>query len=178
MRKVVVYEMVSLDGVAEAPDRFFTWDDRLDENLSDVIGTQDAVVLGRRSYDEWAPFWPSSDLEPFASFVNDAPKYVATSSPLDPTWPGASVIEGDLVAFVRALRDGEGGDIGVHASISVAQTLLAADLVDEVRLVIAPTVVGAGRRLFEGVPERRFELARTAASPSGSIIADYRRAAN
>lgn len=176
MRKVVVYEMLSLDGVAEDPDRFFGWDDVLDENLAAVIATQDAVLLGRRTHDEWAPFWPGSDLEPFASFVNTVPKHVVTSTPLGTEWDGAQAVEGDLLGFVRALRDGEGGDVGVHASIGVAQALLGADLVDELRLVIAPTVVGSGRRLFDGVPTLRFELVRSAVSPTGSIVADYRRA--
>ena len=64
MRKIVVYELVSLDGVAEAPDTFFGWDDALEANLAAVIATQDAVILGRRSYDEWAGYWPGSDVEP------------------------------------------------------------------------------------------------------------------
>ena len=90
-----------------------------------VIATQDAVILGRRSYDEWARFWPGSDIEPFATFINTVPKYVATSTPLDPEWANATAIDGGLVDFVRELKNRPGGDIGVHASISVAQTLLA-----------------------------------------------------
>ena len=71
MRKVVAYELLSLDGVAEKPDGFFaSWDDAMDSNLAAVIGTQDAVILGRRSYDEWAAFWPGSEIEPFATFIN------------------------------------------------------------------------------------------------------------
>src|SRR5207342_1083036 len=77
-RKVVAYELVSLDGVAEDPDRFITaWDDAMDANLARVIATQDAVVLGRRSYDEWAGFWPGSEIEPFATFINGVTKHVA-----------------------------------------------------------------------------------------------------
>ena len=77
MRKIVVYELLSLDGVAEDPDRFFTdWDDAMDANLAAVIATQDAVILGRRSYTEWAEFWPSSQIEPFATFINGVTKYV------------------------------------------------------------------------------------------------------
>ena len=71
MRKVVAFEFLSLDGVADGPDRFFTaWDDVVDEAGAALIATQDAVILGRRSYDEWAAFWPSSDIEPFATFIN------------------------------------------------------------------------------------------------------------
>ena len=174
MRKVVVYELLSLDGVAEAPDRFFGWDDALDAELEAVIETQDAVILGRRSYDEWAGYWPTSDIEPFASFINAVPKHIATSSPLDQDWANATVIEGGLVDFVRDLKLQPGGDIGIHASISVAQALLAADLVDELRLVFAPVVVNDGRRLLEGVPSRKLELVRSETSPTGFVLTDYR----
>ena len=127
MRKVVLYELLSLDGVAEEPDRFFTdWDDAMEANLGAVIAAQDSVILGRRSYDEWAEFWPGSDIEPFATFINGVAKYVATSTPLDPEWANTTVIDGELVEFVRDLRNRPGADIGVHASISVAQALLAA----------------------------------------------------
>lgn len=81
MRKIVVCELLSLDGVAEAPDSFFGWDDAVDAKLAAVIPTQDAVILGRRSYTEWAQFWPNSQIEPFATFINGVTKYVATSTP-------------------------------------------------------------------------------------------------
>jgi dihydrofolate reductase len=97
VRKVVIYELVSLDGVAEAPDRFFAdWDEVMDANLAAVIAAQDAVILGRGSYDEWAEFWPTSDIEPFATFINAVPKYVATSTALHVQWAGASAIDGDV----------------------------------------------------------------------------------
>ena len=174
MRKVVVYELLSLDGVAEAPDTFFGWDDAIDAKLAAVIATQDAVILGRRNYDEWARFWPGSDIEPFATFINGVTKYVATSTPLDRDWANATVIDGGLVDFVRDLKQQPGGDIGVHASISVAQALLAADVVDELRLVIAPTIVGRGRRLLDGVPSIQLESIRSEISPTGHLLVDYR----
>ena len=81
MRKVVAYELLSLDGVAEQPDEFITdFDDVMRENLGRVIATQDAVLLGRRTYDDWAAFWPTSDIEPFASFINGVEKFVVTST--------------------------------------------------------------------------------------------------
>jgi dihydrofolate reductase len=175
MRKVVVYELLSLDGVAEEPDVFFSaWDDSMDANLGNVIATQDTVVLGRRSYAEWAPYWPTSDMEPFATFINGVAKYVATSTPLDHDWPNTSVIDGDLVQFVGQLREQPGGDIGVHASISVAQALLAGGVVDELRLVVFPAIAGSGRRLLDGVPALGLELIRSASSPSGALLLDYR----
>ena len=174
MRKIVVYELVSLDGVAEAPDRFFGWDDAMDANLADVIATQDAVILGRRSYDEWAPYWPTSDIEPFATFINGVEKHVVTSTPLDETWPNTAVLDGELVESGRQLTQLPGGDIGVHASISVAQALLAGGLVDELRLVIAPRVVGDGRRLLDALPSIRLEPIRSDVSPTGHLLVDYR----
>ena len=175
MRKVVAYELLSLDGVAEAPDEFITdWDDAMEQNLAAVIATQDTVVLGRRSYEEWAGYWPGSDIEPFATFINGVAKYVATSTPLDRNWAGSTVVHGGLVEFVRDLKNRPGGDIGVHASISVVQALLAAGVVDELRLVIAPTIAGRGRRLFDGVPSIRLESMQSSTSPSGSLLVHYR----
>jgi len=175
VRKIVVYELLSLDGVAEDPDRFFSeWDDVMDANLAAVIATQDAVVLGRRSYDEWARFWPSSRIQPFATFINGVTKYVATSTPLDRDWANATRLDGGLVEFVRDLRQRRGGDVGVHASISVAQALLAADVVDELRLVIAPKIAGGGRRLLDGLPSIQLESIRSEVSPTGSLLVDYR----
>jgi len=175
VRKIVVYELLSLDGVAEAPDRFFTeWDNAMDANLAAVIAPQDAVILGRRSYTEWAEFWPSSQIEPFATFINGVTKYVATSKPLDRDWANATVVQGGLVEFVRDLKQQDGGEVGVHASISVAQALLAADVVDELRLVIAPKIVGRGRRLLDGLPSIQLETIRGEISPTGSLLVDYR----
>jgi len=174
-RKVVAYELLSLDGVAEAPDGFFTdWDDALEANLAAVIAAQDVVILGRRSYEEWAAFWPGSEIQPFASFINGVAKYVATSSPLEREWTNTRVIDGDLVEFVRDLKNWPGRDIGVHASISVARTLLAAGVVDELRLVIAPAIAGRGRRLLDGLPSTRLETIRSVTSPTGHLLVDYR----
>ena len=175
VRKVVVYELLSLDGVAEAPDEFVAeWDDAMDANLGAVIGRQDAVILGRRSYDEWARFWPTSKIEPFATFINGVAKHVATSLPLDRDWANASVMDRGLVEYVRELKQQPGGDIGVHASISVAQALLAAGVVDELRLVIAPRIAGSGRRLLDGVPSIPLESVSSETSPAGYLLLGYR----
>jgi dihydrofolate reductase len=173
MRKVVLYELLSLDGVAEDPDKFVTdWDEAMDANLAAVIASQDAVILGRRSYDEWSEFWPGSEIEPFAEFINGVAKYVASSTPLGRQWHNAAAIEGGLVQFVQNLKNSSGGDIGVHASISVAQALLAADAIDEVRLVVAPSIAGRGRRLLDGLPPIRLESLRSATSPRGYLLAE------
>jgi dihydrofolate reductase len=175
MRKVVAYELMSLDGVAEAPDSFIPdWDDVMDANLGEVIGSQDTVILGRRSYDEWSQYWPTSDVQPFAKFINEVPKHVATSTPLDKGWAHASAIDGDLPDFVRDLKHRPGGDIGVHASISVAQALLAAGVVDELQVVIAPRIAVHGRRLLEGLPSIRLETITSRTSPTGYLLTGYR----
>jgi dihydrofolate reductase len=166
--------LLSLDGVAEAPDSFFGWDDAIDAHGAAAIATQDAVILGRRSYTDWADFWPGSQIEPFATFINGVAKYVATSTPLDRVWANTTVIDGGLVEFVRALKQQRGGDVGVHASISVAQALLAADVVDELRLAIGPMIVGRGRRLLDGLPSIQLELIRSEISPTGYLLVDYR----
>jgi len=175
MRKVVAFQFLSLDGVAERPDSFVTdWDDVMDASGATLIATQDAVILGRRSYDEWVEFWPGSEIEPFATFINGVAKYVATSAPLEREWANTTVIDGELVEFVRDLKDRPGGDIGVHASISVARALLAAGVVDELRLAIAPVIAGSGRRLLDGLPLIRLESIRSVTSPSGHLLVDYR----
>jgi dihydrofolate reductase len=175
VRKIVVYELLSLDGVAEDPDGFFAdWDDAMDANLAAVIATQDAVILGRRSYTEWAQFWPGSQIQPFATFINGVTKHVATSAPLDLDWANASVLDGGLVEFVRDLKQQQGGEVGVHASISVAQALLAAGVVDELKLVIAPRIASRGRRLLDGLPPIQLESIRSEVSPAGYLLADYR----
>jgi len=175
MRKVVAYELLSLDGVAESPDSFIhDWDKGMDAHLAAVIAEQDAVVLGRASYEEWARFWPTSDIEPFATFINGVQKYVATSTPLTAGWSHAERIEGDPAAFVEQLRGQPGGEIGVHASIALTRSLLAAGVIDELKLVIAPSVAGSGRRLLDDLPATRLDLAALESSPSGALLVTYR----
>ena len=103
-----------------------------------------------------------------------AAKYVATSTPLELPWAGTTVVDGDLVEFVRALKSLPGADMGVHGSISVAQALLAGGAVDEVQVTISPTVMGRGRRLFDGLSMTRLETVQSAASPTGQLMVHYR----
>ena len=175
MRKVVAYELLSLDGVAEEPDDFILdWDEVMTENLRRVIATQDAVLLGRRTYDEWARFWPPSDIQPFADFINGTQKFVVTSTPVEQSWDNAAVVDGDLTKFVTELKQQPGSDIGVHGSIALTQSLLEEGLVDELRLVVAPFIQINGRKLFDrGVPTR-LSLTRNVTSPSGYLLVDFR----
>jgi dihydrofolate reductase len=176
MRTVVVYELLSLDGVAEHPREFITdFDEVMRENLGRVIASQETALLGRRTYDDWATFWPGSDIEPFASFINSVQKFVATSTPLQGYWTNSAVIGVDVVEFSAGLKQGSGGDIGVHASISLAETLLESGLVDALRLVVAPAPQMRGRKLFDGGQTGRFSLTRNVASPTGYLLLDYQR---
>jgi dihydrofolate reductase len=175
MRKLVAYTLLSADGVAESPDQFLLdFDDELQENLNGVIETQDAVLLGRRTHDEWADFWPTSDIEPFATFINTTQKYVATTRPLQSPWAMTTEMASPVDEFVRDLKAQTGGDIGLHGSIELTRSLIAAGLVDELRLVIAPAVAGRGRRLLGDGQARGLQLFRGATTSSGALLADYR----
>ena len=175
MRTVVAYMLVSVDGVAQDPETFvFDFDGVMEANLTEVIGAQETVLLGRRMYDEWSRYWPQSEEQPFAGFINSVQKYVATATPLTNGWTNAAAIDGPVGDFVRELKAADGGDIGVHGSISLTQSLLAAGLVDELRLVIAPRVVGTGRRLFEDGHAYALELVQSTGTPTGSLLVHYR----
>jgi dihydrofolate reductase len=175
MRNVVAYELLSLDGVAEDPDAFFTdFDEVMGDNLGRVIATQDAVLLGRRTYDEWAGYWPTATYEPFASFINGVEKFVVTATTPELAWANTTVVDGDLPEFITELKQRPGDDIGVHGSIALTQSLLEASLVDELRLVIAPAIQMHGRKLFDRGLSRRLTMTRHVASPSGYLLLDFR----
>jgi dihydrofolate reductase len=174
MREVVAGLFVSLDGVAEQPDQFVTdMDGAMEESLARGIAAQDSVLLGRRTYDDWAGFWPDSAVEPFASFINGVQKFVVTSTPLETEWAQTAVVEGGLAEFVTELKQQHGGDIGVHGSIALTQSLLKAGLLDELRLVIAPVVQVHGRKLFDRASAGRLSLIRSVATETGYLLADY-----
>jgi dihydrofolate reductase len=175
MRKVVAYELLSLDGVAEQPDDFILeFDEVMRANLGQVISTQDVVLLGRRTYDEWAEFWPTSEIEPFASFINSTQKFVVTSTPLERSWDNAAIVEDVLSTFVTELKRQPGGDIGVHGSITLVQSLLEEGLVDVLRLVVAPSIRMNGRKLFDRGAATRLTLTRNVISPNGYLLMDFR----
>ena len=185
MRKVVLYTLMSLDGAVDQPGRYFAldrepgdvpeFDAAMVENEESVIGAQDAVLLGRHMYDEWSRYWPTAEEQPFAGFINGVKKYVVTSAPLSTGWHNAEAVHGPVDDLVRDLKARPGGDIGIHGSIELAQSLLGAGLVDEVRLVVAPAVGWPGRRLFERLDDaRRLELLSAVPTPSGSLLLAYR----
>jgi dihydrofolate reductase len=176
VRSVVLYELLSLDGVAEEPgDWLFDVDEEIFTNLGQVIERQDAVLLGRGTYDYWVDYWPTSAVEPFASFINATMKYVFTSSPLSRPWANSVAVDRSIHEYVTDLKHQPGGDIGVHGSIRLAQSLLSSGLVDELRLVVAPTLAGRGRRLFvDGGDLRRLHLLETSRTNAGNLLATYR----
>ncbi|KRE52607.1 dihydrofolate reductase family protein [Phycicoccus sp. Soil748] len=184
MRKIVLYTLMSLDGAVDDPDRFFIqpgertavpeFDEAMVENEERVIAAQDTVLLGRGMYDQWARFWPTADDQPFTRFINSVQKYVITSSPLSTAWHNAEAVHEPVVQFVQGLKARPGGDIGIHGSIELAQSLLAAGLVDELQLVVGPTVGFSGRRLFTGDDQvRRLDLVRARPTPSGAVLLTY-----
>lgn len=183
MRKTVLYTLMSLDGAVDDPDQYFrsspdpgrppAVDAVMEANLEKVIGSQDAVLLGRHMYDEWSGYWPKVDGSdvPFADFINNVKKYVVTSTPLSNEWHNAKVAHGPIEDVVRDLAGRPGGDIGVHGSITLAQSLLRAHLVDELHLVVGPAIGFTGRRLFANVDEvGRLELMTSTPTPSGSVL--------
>ena len=152
MRKLVSFLFMSLDGVVEAPQNFVR--QGLFEDISDLIAEtikeQDAVVLGRKQYEEWAGYWPSSTIQPFADFINNRPKYVVSKSLQSVEWNNSNLVGGDLLAAAAKLKSQSGKRIGVHGSISVTQSLLREGALDEMRFIQFPVIAGNGRRLLDG----------------------------
>jgi dihydrofolate reductase len=141
MRKVVLYELLSLDGVAEEPGNWmFDVDAAVFENLGRIIHKQSDILLGRKAYVYWVGYWPTSHVEPFASFINGTQKHVFSSKVPPSEWAKSTVVSNSAVPYVAGLKRQPGDGIGIHGSIDLARSLLRADLVDELRLGIAPTV--------------------------------------
>lgn len=177
VRRIVLYELMSLDGVAEEPGNWMCEvDDAVVGNLAAIIARQDAVLLGRRTYDYWSGYWPTSDVQPFADFINGTTKHVFTSTEPPDVWAHSVFVDEPMVEYVRQLRSVTGGDIGVHGSITLAQGLLEADLVDELALVVAPALAAGGRKLFEARHElRRLELRDVDRATTGAVFLHYAR---
>ena len=186
MRKVVLYTLMSLDGAVDDPRRYFpdstptvpsppVFDSVAADLEAQLIGKQDTVLLGRNTFDEWSRYWPASGEQPFADFINNVPKYVVTSTPLTNTWHLAEAATAPVADLVRDLTARPGGDIGVHGSITLAQSLLATSLVDELQLAVGPVLDPTGRRLFERLDDlRRLELVSATATPGGTLWVTYR----
>jgi dihydrofolate reductase len=188
MGRIVVTEFVSLDGVMEDPGgaedfEYGGWSfefDRGDEGdkfkLDEALESE-ALLLGRVTYEGFADAWPSRDGE-FADKFNSMPKYVISSTLEDPGWNNSTVISGDLAEEVSKLKQELDGEIVVHGSAQLVQALLDRDLVDELRLMVFPVVLGTGKRLFgETSDKKALRLADSKTVGDGVSILVYERAA-
>lgn len=194
MRKLAVTTFVSLDGVMQAPggpeedtSGGFGSGGWLVPYFDDVLGAQmdewfapaQDFLLGRGTYEIFAAHWPRVPTEgdPIARALNTKTKHVASRTLTSLDWDTARLIEGDVPAAVRALKEGDGGELQVHGSAGLIQTLLREDLVDELRLIVFPVVVGEGKRLFGGGAQPgAWRLTHSATSPGGALITAYERA--
>ncbi len=178
MRNVVLLQFLSLDGVAEEPsDWFFDDGPELFDLIARVVEPQQDVLLGRGTYDYWVDYWPTSDVEPFASFINATCKHVASSSELTGNWENTVRMTSPVADYVRQLKQQSDGDIGIHGSTELARSLIAARLVDELRLVMPPTVAGHGKRLFSADSDmdlQQFDLLEVEKTPKGTLFLHYR----
>jgi dihydrofolate reductase len=184
MGRIVVTEFVSLDGVIEDPGgsedfKYGGWSfeiergDEGDRFKLDEAMNSDALLLGRKTYEGFAAAWPSRDGE-FADKFNNMPKYVVSSTLTDPEWTNSTVLDGDLADEVSKLRDEVDGDIVVHGSAQLVQGLVDNGLVDELRLMVFPVVLGAGKRLFgETSDKQRLRLSDSKTVGDGVQIRTY-----
>ena len=165
MGRIVVTEFISLDGVVEDPGGSENFEhggwsfafDRGDEGnqfKADETMQADAMLLGRVTYEGFAEAWPSREGE-FADKFNSMPKYVVSSTLTDPEWTNTTVLDGDPAEAVAKLKQEQDGDLIVHGSVSLVQTLLEHDLVDALHLMVFPVVLGKGKQLFGSAPDKR-----------------------
>jgi dihydrofolate reductase len=187
MGRIVVTEFVSVDGVVEDPGgaedyKYGGWSfefsrgEEGDQFKLDEAMNSDALLLGRVTYEGFADAWPSRE-GAFADKFNNMPKYVVSSTLTDPEWNNSTVISGDLREEVTRLRDETDGDIVVHGSATLAQALLENDLVDELRMMVFPVVLGSGKRLFGQTSDKKpLRLAESRTVGDGVEILIYQRA--
>lgn len=190
MRKVIVLEHISLDGVIQAPGEReedtsggfkyggWTWsysDSILGAALNEQMSKPFDLLLGRKTYDIWAPYWPDhADIWPG---VNPATKYVASNTLTSCSWHPCVILNGEIGEKVIRIKQQPGPDLHVWGSGNLIQTLIKHDLVDEFWLMIYPITLGAGKQLFaEGTVPMAFKMTESTVTPKGVIIANYQRA--
>jgi dihydrofolate reductase len=185
--RIVVTEFVSLDGVMEDPGGSegtkhggwsfqFSRGDEGDKFKLDETMSSDALLLGRKTYEGFAEAWPSREGE-FADMFNSMPKYVVSTTLRDPEWTNSTVLSGDLADEVAKLKEEHERDVVVHGSARLTQSLLEQDLVDELRLMLFPVVLGSGKRLFgETTNMKPFKLVNSEIVGDGVAILVYQRA--
>ncbi|HEX8856629.1 MAG TPA: dihydrofolate reductase family protein [Thermoleophilaceae bacterium] len=193
MRELIVNTFLTLDGVMQAPGgpeedpsegfehggwSFGYWDGQMEKSMEETMSKPFDLVLGRTTYEIFAAYWPRAE-GPAAEPLNKATKHVASTTLKELDWQNSKLIEGDLPAGVRALKEEDGPELQVHGSANLIQTLLEHGLIDEFRLYIFPVVLGKGKRLFDGgaVPAG-LELTHSDVSSTGVIMAIYRTGAD
>lgn len=194
MRPLVVTTFLTMDGVMQAPGgkgedpsdgfRFEGWivphfDDDGGRQIAEWFAGAQDFLLGRRTYEIFAAHWPKMPTEgdPIAAALNEKTKYVASRTLHAADWNATRLLRGDVPAAVRALTAEDGGELQVHGSGGLVQTLLREDLVDELRLIVFPVTLGEGRRLFaDGTIPRTWRLTHSSVTKSGALMASYQRA--
>lgn len=155
MRKLKAWQYVTLDGVVEAPERWVMPDDGMFEEQTADYASSDALLLGHRTYEIFAAAWPQrgSDV-PNADWMNNTQKYVASTTLEAPDWQNTTVLQGDVNEAVARLKQEAGQAITLNGSATLLRSLLGAGLVDELRLLLHPIVLGSGARLFDDTPDQ------------------------
>ena len=193
MRKLVVIDFLSLDGVMQAPGqpeedtegdfKHGGWavpyhDEVLAESVADSMTATDAYLFGRKTYENFAAYWPTAPREiPFTDHLNNTAKYVVSKTLKDPEWHNSTVIDGDVVEEVRKLKEQPGKRIAVLGSGELVQTLIENDQVDEYFLTVYPLVLGGGKRLFRDDAQlRKLELINCQTTSTGGIALTYQPA--
>ena len=181
MRNLINSTYISLDGVIEAPhlwpSRGRPGDERADRIQTDLALSCDALLMGRHTYDGFAPVWPTRSGDPISDHINAMPKYVVSTTLKDPEWNNTQVIDGDVAAEVARLKQAPGANIVQYGFGAVTRLLLEHGLLDELRLWVHPLIVGSGRPsdlLFGDAPAVGFELIDTTTLSDGIVILSYR----
>jgi dihydrofolate reductase len=179
MSRITASFLMSLDGVVEAPQEWNGpyFDQRMGAIIGEAMASTDAFVLGRRTYEEWAAYWPHQDsaANPMAAAINGLPKHVASTTLDRLGWEGSTLLEGDVPQAVAALKDRYDRDIAISGSATLVRSLLRAGVLDQLQLMIHPVALGRGARLFEdGIEHLGLELVSSETMSSGVIYAAYR----
>lgn len=185
MRRVVSHLIMTLDGVVkfDAVAETIVKLRDTDAVLSDFfakVAAEDAMLLGRVTYQEWSGYWPTLTVEPFSSHINTVPKYVVSKTLDRAAWGTAgraTLLNGDLAAAINTLKGQPGRNIGIHGSPTLVEAMIQADLLDELRLEIYPVVAGTGARLFQdGRPSKQMRLVDSKITANGVAILTYQPA--
>lgn len=153
MRKIIAGLFMTLDGVTESPDKwsFPYFNEEVGQIIQSNMDSADTMLLGRRTYEEWAEYWPGKTAEddPFAGYINNTPKLVASTTLKTLEWQNSTLIEGDVMEELAKIKRQPGKDIAMSGSVTLVGSLLSAGLLDELALLVSPIVLGSGKRLFE-----------------------------